>query len=179
MDEGLDTGNMIFKAEVEISETETGESLHDKLATTGAGLCVKTLEALLHGEATFERQGETTTPYAKMLTKEMGNIDWTKSAVDIERLVRGLNSWPCAYTYWGDKMLKIWMAKADMQSNANDGDASVQPGTVTTVTKDGFSVQTGEGILNILELQIPGKKRMQADAFLRGYPLSTGTVFAS
>lgn len=176
MDEGLDTGDMILKTEVPITDEETGESLHDKLSAAGAALCVETLEALEDGTAVFEHQGEMTTPYAKMLNKKMGNIDWKKPAMEIERLVRGLNSWPSAYTHWGDKVLKIWKAKAMPDITGSEGEA---PGTVLEVGKDSFSVQTGDGALCISELQIPGKKRMETSAFLRGYTLERGTVFVS
>ena len=172
MDEGLDTGDMIMKAEVPIADDETGESLHDKLAEAGAALCVKTLEALENKTAVFEKQGESPTAYAKMLDKSMGNIDWQDPAVRIERLVRGLNSWPSAYTHWNGKVMKIWRAKAE-----GTGTGSRQPGTVTAVGKNEFSVQTGDGILKVYELQIPGKKRMETGAFLRGYALEEGTVF--
>lgn len=172
MDEGLDTGDMIMKAEVPITDDETGESLHDKLAEAGAALCVKTLEALENKTAVFEKQGESPTAYAKMLDKSMGNIDWQDPAVRIERLVRGLNSWPSAYTHWNGKVMKIWRAKAE-----GTGTGSRQPGTVTAVGKNEFSVQTGDGILKVYELQIPGKKRMETGAFLRGYALEEGTVF--
>ena len=95
MDEGLDTGDMIQKTEVEISEDETGESLHDKLAEAGAALCVETLKQVEAGTAVFEKQGESPTAYAKMLDKKMGNIDWSQPAEVIERLVRG----PVSYTH--------------------------------------------------------------------------------
>ena len=173
MDEGLDTGDMIMKREVLIAEDETGESLHDKLAQAGAELCVETLKALEDHTAVFEKQGESPTAYAKMLTKEMGNIDWNNSAVQIERLVRGLNSWPSAYTHWNGKVMKIWKAKAEEARQ----DASVQPGTVTEVAKDYFTVSTGDGILRVYEIQIPGKKRMETGAFLRGYAMEPGTLF--
>ena len=100
---GLDTGDMIQKVEVPITEEETGESLHDKLAEAGAKLCVETLKAIEDHTATFEKQDESPTEYARMLDKKLGNIDWNTSAVQIERLVRGLNSWPSAYTHWGQK----------------------------------------------------------------------------
>lgn len=175
MDEGLDTGDMILKTEVPITGEETGESLHDKLAEAGARLCVETLKAVENHTATFEKQGESPTVYAKMLDKKLGNINWNSSAIQIERLVRGLNSWPSAYTHWDGKVMKIWRAKAE---NANTADAdSRQPGTVLKVEKDSFTIQTGEGILRVLELQIPGKKRMDAGAFLRGYTLEEGLVF--
>lgn len=171
MDEGLDTGDMIQKTEVPIAEDETGESLHDKLALAGARLCVETLKALENHTAVFEKQGESPTAYAKMLDKKMGNIDWSRSAVEIERLVRGLNSWPSAYTHWQGKTLKIWRAKAE-----GEGNSGHVPGTVIKVEKERFTVQTGDGVLHVYELQIPGKKRMESGAFLRGYALEEGTV---
>lgn len=174
MDEGLDTGDMIMKTEVAITDEETGESLHDKLAAAGAKLCVETLKALEDKTAVWTRQGETTTPYARMLDKKLGNIDWTAPAVEIERLVRGLNSWPSAYTHWGDKVVKIWKSQVVAAENESECRG---PGTVTAVEKDGFCVQTGRDWLKVTELQIPGKKRMETGAFLRGYTLETGTVF--
>ncbi len=182
MDEGLDTGDMIMKQEVPIAEDETGESLHDKLSEAGAKLCVETLKALEDKTAHFEKQGESPTAYAKMLTKEMGNIDWSDPAVRIERLIRGLNSWPSAYTHWKGKVMKIWRAKAEPAdtepAKAEPAEAGTAvPGTVLCVGKDDFTVQTGDGILRILEVQIPGKKRMETGAFLRGYPIEPGTVF--
>ena len=184
MDEGLDTGDMIMKAEVPVSEDETGETLHDKLAAAGAKLCVETLEALEKKTAVFEKQGESPTAYAKMLTKEMGNIDWAQPAVRIERLIRGLNSWPSAYTQWNGKVMKIWRAKADTQTvedmqmgdDGRSGARGTIPGTVTAVGKEEFTVQTGDGGLRVYEVQIPGKKRMETGAFLRGYTMETGTI---
>ena len=170
MDEGLDTGDMILKEEITILPDETGESLHDKLAAAGAALCVETLEALEDGTAVFEHQGETTTHYAKMLTKEMGEIDWSRPAAEIERLVRGMNSWPSAYTHWKEKVMKIW------QAEVCETDTKEQPGTVTCVEKKDFLVQTGKGQLRVKMLQIPGKKRMETAAFLRGYEMEEGTL---
>lgn len=171
MDEGLDTGDMLLKTEVPITKEETGESLHDKLADAGAALCVETLAKLQEGSIVPEKQGESTTAYAKMLDKKLGNIDWSKSAVEIERLVRGLNSWPSAYTHWNQKVMKIWKAEVVTDNS------SKEPGVVAKVEKDGFYVQTGDGLLKVLELQIPGKKRMDAGAFLRGYTLEPGVAF--
>ena len=184
MDEGLDTGDMLLKTEVSITAQETGESLHDKLAAAGASLCVQTLREIETGSIRAQKQGESPTPYAKMLTKEMGNIDWARPAVEIERLVRGLNSWPSAYTDWDGQVMKIWEAQAVTETDcAEDAKAkerelaeAAQPGTVVCVEKDSFLVQTGEGFLRVKELQIPGKKRMEAGAFLRGYALTEGTV---
>lgn len=172
MDEGLDTGDMIMKTEVPVDEDETGETLHDKLAAAGAALCVRTLEAVENGTAVFEKQGESPTAYARMLDKKLGDIDWSQPAVRIERLVRGLNSWPSAYTHWNGKVVKIWRAKAE-----GEGPGEKEPGTVISVGKNDFAVQTCSGILRVYELQIPGKKRMETGAFLRGYALEEGTVF--
>ena len=171
MDEGLDTGDMLLKTEVPITAEETGETLHDKLAEAGAALCVETLAKLQEGSIVPEKQGESPTAYAKMLDKKLGNIDWTTSAVTIERLVRGLNSWPSAYTHWNQKVMKIWKAEVVADNSGKE------PGEVAKVEKDGFYVQTGDGLLKVLELQIPGKKRMDAGAFLRGYTLEPGEAF--
>ena len=170
MNEGLDTGDMLLKTEVVIEEKETGGSLHDKLAEAGAKLCVETLTALQQGAVTPIPQGETTTSYTKMLDKQLGSIDWKKSAFEIERLIRGLNPWPSAYTNWEDKVMKIW----DAEVVANDTDA--MPGTITKVEKDAFYVQAGTGMIKVCELQIPGKKRMDAGAFLRGYQIKEGEI---
>lgn len=168
MDEGLDTGDMIMKAEVELDEKETGGSLFDKLSEAGASLCVETLRAIEEGTAAFEKQGETTTEYARMLHKDMGSIDWKNDAQTIERLIRGLNPWPSAYTKWDGKVMKLWEADVVPQNS------KAAPGTVVSVEKDGFCVQTGDGLLKVRSLQIPGKKRMEADAFLRGYKIEEG-----
>ncbi|MDD3401913.1 MAG: methionyl-tRNA formyltransferase [Hespellia sp.] len=170
MDVGLDTGDMLLKTVVPIEKDETGETLHDKLAAAGAKLCAETLKALEDGTVTPKKQGEMTTAYARMLDKKLGNIDWTKPAVQIERLVRGLNSWPSAYTHLDGKVMKIW--KAEVQKETSDA----EPGTVTAIGKNEFAVQTGEGQLLVQELQLPGKKRMDAGSFLRGYHLSTGII---
>lgn len=172
MNEGLDTGDMLLKVEIPLDEKETGGSLHDKLAEAGARLCVETLDALKAGTITPEKQGDSPTAYAKMLDKHMGKIDWKMSAKEIERLIRGLNPWPSAYTRWNenDKGMKIWEAEVA------EGQTDKVAGTVVEVAKDGFFVQTGDGLLKITALQIPGKKRMDAAAFLRGYQMETGTV---
>lgn len=174
MDEGLDTGDMIMKTEVPITEDETGDTLHDKLAAAGAQLCVETLKALEDQTASFEKQGDSPTAYAKMLTKELGNIDWNCPAVQIGRLIRGLNSWPGAYTRWNGKVMKIWKAKAETCEKPQ-----ADPGTVVSVGKNEFAVQTGDGILRVLEVQMPGKKRMETGAFLRGNTMEPGSVLTS
>ena len=176
MDEGLDTGDMLLKTEIPIEEKETGGSLFDKLAAAGAKLCVETLEALQNKTVTPIPQGETTTAYAKMLDKQLGNIDWTKRAVEIERLIRGLTPWPSAYTDWNGKVMKIWDAEVDFEKVETVEIVEARPGTIVKVEKDAFYVHTGDGLLKVLELQIPGKKRMDAGAFLRGYQVKVGEM---
>lgn len=171
MDEGLDTGDMLLKTEVALDEKETGGSLHDKLASAGAKLCVRTLKELEAGRLVPEKQGESPTAYARMLDKKLGAIDWTRSACSIERLVRGLNPWPSAYTDWNGKTMKIW------EADVTEAESGQTPGTVMAVQKNSFSVQTGKGQLVVKALQIPGKKRMDTGAFLRGYTLEEGTQF--
>lgn len=170
MNEGLDTGDMILKTEIPLDPKETGGSLHDKLAEAGAKLCVETLKCLEDKTATWEPQGESTTAYAKMLDKNLGNINWNDPAVQIERLIRGLNPWPSAYTHWNDKVIKLW------QADVVEGNTDQEAGTIVKVEKDSFYVQTGEGLLKIEELQLQGKKCMDAGAFLRGNHLEYGEI---
>lgn len=196
MDAGLDTGDMLLKKEVKLAEDETGGSLFDKLSDVGAELLLETLDGLEKGTIEAEKQpAESPTDYAAMLTKKDGEIDWKKSAVEIERLVRGLNPWPSAYTHLEGKTLKIWKAAVEETAPGEAGETSIggntsaknetkdtemensknaAPGTIVNVTKHGFGIQTGNGILKIEELQLEGKKRMTADAFLRGFTLKEG-----
>ena len=169
MDEGIDTGDMIEKAVVPIAEDETGGSLFDKLSHTGAKLCVKVLRDLEEGKAVRKKQPEeSTTPYAKMIDKKMGEVDWKKSAKEIEQLIRGLNPWPSAYTKVHGKTLKLWKAEVLLETS------QMNPGQIVKVTKDSLAVQTGQGMLEIQELQLEGKKRMDTSSFLRGYALAEG-----
>ena len=171
MDEGLDTGDMLLTEEVTLDPEETGGSLFDKLSQVGAQLLLKTLDALENAAVTPQKQpSESTTAYAAMLNKKMGEIDWSQSAVQIERLVRGLNPWPSAYTHLAGKTLKIWKAAVRPSREQKK-----EPGSVILEDKKHFGIQTGDGVLEILELQLEGKKRMTADAFLRGYQLENGT----
>ena len=171
MDAGLDTGDMLLKAELPLDPKETGGSLFDKLAALGAALCVEALEKLEAGALIPEKQGESPTPYAKMLTKKMGEISWSRPAGELERLVRGFNPWPSAYTYLAGKTLKIWDADV-----CEENEAGKACGEIVKVAKDAVYVACGQGLLKINELQLQGKKRMDTAAFLRGYRLEEGTV---
>ncbi len=171
MGEGLDTGDMILKQEVVLDKEETGGSLFDKLTTIGADLLVETLVQLENGTAVRLPQDHSQAgEYARMLDKHMGNIDFTKDAVVIERLIRGLNPWPSAYTALDGKTLKVWKAKVI------DKEYEGTPGEIVEITKDGFVIKTGKGALKVGELQLEGKKRMTTDAFLRGYTMKEGTI---
>lgn len=173
MGEGLDTGDMISKAVVVLAPEETGGSLFDKLSKAGADLLVKTLPSIFDGTAVYEKQPEESpTPYASMITKQMGVLDFTKSAEVLERLVRGLNPWPSAYTFLNGKTLKVW------KSRVGEEKGSALPGTVVKTDKNGIHVACCDKTLILEEIQIEGKKRMDADAFLRGYPVETGTKFS-
>ena len=162
MNEGLDTGDIIDKVVVPIDKKETGGSLFDKLAIEGGKLILKTLIELENGTAVRTPQDDSKSNYAGMINKQLGKIDFNKSANEIERLIRGLNPWPSAYTKMDGKTLKIW--DADVDDSEND----YVPGTITEVGKDFIRVATGKGSLKILELQLEGKKRMKTRDFLNG-----------
>ncbi len=173
MDVGLDTGDMLEKAVVPIAEDETGGSLHDKLSRAGAALILTTLEGLKAGTITPVPQTEEGTCYARMLDKTLGDIDWTMPASAIERLIRGLNPWPSAYTSWNGKTIKLWQA---VVAEGEPSWKGTLPGQVVRSDRHSLVVAAGEGFLSIRELQIEGKKRMDVEAFLRGCSLSEGSV---
>ncbi len=169
MNEGLDTGDMLERTVIPLDEKETGGSLHDKLSAAGGRLILSTLKGLEEGTLKGIPQGDGETCYAKMLKKSLGDIDWSMDAEAIERLIRGLNPWPSAYTCLNGKTLKIW--EADVQNR----DYGVAPGTIAEAGKDELVVQTGKGSLILRSVQLEGKKRMDIPAFLRGYSVDEGT----
>ncbi len=167
---GLDTGDMISQAVVPLAEDETGGSLFDKLAEEGAALLVKTIPSIVDGTAVYTKQPEESpTPYAAMISKKMGLMDFTKTATELERLVRGLNPWPSAYTFLNGKTLKVWKCAVEKCGKA-------EPGTIIGVDKAGIHVACKENALVLKEVQLEGKKRMEVDAFLRGYQVTAGTI---
>lgn len=174
MGEGLDTGDMISKAVVPIDPKETGGSLFEKLSQAGAELLVETLPHILDGTASYEKQPEESpTAYASMITKKMGLLDFTKTAEELERLVRGLNPWPCAFTFLEGKSLKVWESQAEKE------ETEALPGTVVAADKKGIHVACGQGVLLLTQVQLEGKKRMDAASFLRGFSVETGTVLTN
>lgn len=174
MDIGVDTGDMIAKREVRLSEDETGGSLFEKLSKVGAKLLVETMEMIENGTAQYIPQDHNAATHTSMITKEFGEIDWKKSAHALECLVRGLNPWPSAYTFLDGKMLKIWKSRVCENPQILQKAQDAENGTIVAVTKDSFCVKTGDGVLEILDVQLQGKKRMGCDAFLRGYHLEEG-----
>jgi methionyl-tRNA formyltransferase len=172
MNEGLDTGDILTVKEVPIDKKETAETLFDKLSVAGAELIVDTLPKLANGEVTPIQQDDSKSSYAKLMHKSLGKVDWTKSAVSIERLVRGLNSWPSAFTSFNGKTVKLWSCDV-----VSDTDNKGEAGTIVNVTKDYFDVACGEGVLRVLELQLEGKKRMDTKSFLLGNQWKVGMRF--
>lgn len=174
MDEGLDTGDMLEQVVIPIEEKETGGSLHHKLSIAGGNLILSTLKKLEEGALVPTTQDEEGACYAKMLTKSMGDIDWSQSAASIERLIRGLNPWPSAYTRWNGKTIKIW--EADVVKDEEGGSAAQEAlaGQIVCSDRQSLMVKTGEGLLSIQELQMEGKRRMDIEAFLRGCPVPQG-----
>lgn len=175
MDKGLDTGDILMKRVVPIGERETGESLYDKLSGAGAELIVEALPKIEKGELKAQKQNEEEATYVGMLKKSMGLIHWEKDAASIDRLVRGLNSWPSAYTYYRKKSLKIWECEAILEENGSR-ETEGMAGAVEKVEKDAFYVRTGKGLLKVMQVQPEGKKRMAVKDFLLGYPLEAGTI---
>ena len=171
MDAGLDTGGMLLKAEFPIGPDTTLEEVHDGLMALGAKVLIDTLEELSAG--TLKRIPQTgESNYAPMLTKETGHIHWQDCAQKIHNLVRGLDSWPGAYTFLAGKKYKIWRTRCTTEKT------EAQPGTILRADKkEGLFVAAGDGVLEITELQAPGKKRMAAKDYLNGHAIALPATF--
>lgn len=163
MDAGLDTGDMIFTKEQLISQEMTTGELHDRLMNLGADLLQETVTALATGTAPRLPQDNAVSTYAPLLTKATEKIDWSSSAKNIHDLVRGLNPWPGSYALCGGKLIKIWKTKVTSSTPVD-----VVPGQIVERTKDGFLVGTGNGLLEILELQPANKRKMAAKDYICG-----------
>lgn len=169
MNAGCDTGDILYTKEYVLDAKETGASLFDKLMVLGAEAIVEALPLIEAGKLIPVPQNDAEATHAAKLSKELGKLDFDKPAVVLERLIRGLNSWPSAYTSFRGKQLKIWEAEVV--------DAKGTPGTIVAVDKESITIATGEGGLRILSLQLEGKKRMDTKDFLLGYPVEAGEVF--
>ncbi len=168
MDAGIDTGGILLQRAVAIEKTETDITLGDKLSVVGAGLILDALAGVEAGTLYPRRQREEESCYARMLTKAMGHVDFAQAADVIERRVRGLYSWPGAYTFYQGKMLKIY--RAEVLEEEPDGEA----GSISGVTKDAVIVNAGKGKLALLEVQPEGKRRMAVRDFLAGNQIGKG-----
>lgn len=171
MAKGLDSGDMLLKAEVEITPEDTFATVHDKMSVVGANLLVETLQKLEDGTLQREEQDHDAATYAPMITKETGHIDWCKSGQEIINLIRGLNPTPAAYTMYQEELLKIfWAEKTDITAD------DAKCGEIVAVVKKGFVVKCGDGCLLVTEVQARGGKIMATDAYLRGHSMELGIL---
>jgi len=175
MDAGIDTGDILYRKEIPILADDTYETLHDKLMVLGGEAVTEALPLLERGQLTPEKQDDSHSSYAPLIGKEMGKIDFSRTAEEIERLVRGMTPWPSAYTSYRGRQLKIWKALPDMREEVSGHG----PGEILKVERDSVVVAAGKGALNILELQIEGKKRMTAHDFLLGVKMEPGEYLGS
>ena len=165
MDEHMDTGDIILQRAQLIHADDTSATLHDRLAKLGADLLVETVRLVAEGKAPRAKQDETRVTHAKKITKEDGRIDWTRSAVEIERQVRAFNPWPGTHTHLGDLLLKVWKVEVVEGVSGNPGELLPD-----------FIVATSQGGVRIQELQPANSKRMPTDAFLRGHESKVGSM---
>lgn len=170
MDKGLDTGDMILKKEIDILENETAGELHDKLMPLGAEVLKETMVLLQAGTAPRIPQEESNATYAPIMSKSLGRIDWSKSAYDINNLIRGTYPWPGAFSTYEGKVFKLFSAEA-----AGDNERNECTGCISRVSEDSITVSCGVGSLVIKELQFENEKRMDVEAYLRGHEITTGT----
>lgn len=173
MDEGMDTGPMLLQEKLEILPDDTAGTLAPRLAELGGGLLVDTIAQLKAGTLVPKRQDDEQATMAPLLKKEDGLIDWTMNATSLANRVRGLSSWPGAYTFFGEERWNIWKVVSIM------GAATERPGTIVTVNKQVILVATGEGILEIHEIQTANSKRMSVVQFLAGHRVTVGMQLGS
>lgn len=178
LDEGCDTGDILSQHHTPIYPTDNAETLSKRLAGLGAGLLLTTIDQLEVGQVTPLKQNESEAIYAPKLEKTYGNLDWQSSAVDLERKIRALNSWPVAYTHWEGETLRIWQAEVVPQRVP----AGTLPGTLIDVNQHGLDIATGEQILRLITLQLPGGKAIAAHDFInakRAKLIPFKTIFTS
>jgi methionyl-tRNA formyltransferase len=170
MDEGMDTGDILLQTEIPIGEEETSETLHDRLAQSGARLLLETVSGMKAGNVHPIPQDHAKATYAPPLKKEDGRIDWSKEGKEIDCQVRALNPWPGAFTEWNGQSLKIYRGEVRQRKPAG------KTGAVVWVGSDFIEVETGKDSFLIREIQLEGKRRMSVREFLAGHPVTVGTV---
>lgn len=173
MVEKLDAGDILTKVEIPILDTDHVGSLHDKLSIAGSKLLSETIPLLLAGELTPVKQDDTKATFAANIKREREKINWTFDGEDIYNHIRGLHPWPVAYTILNDEVVKIWWG----EKVTDTADTAITPGTIIRIETDGFVVSTGNDVsIKITQIQPAGKKRMDAEQFLRGSNLKIGIV---
>jgi methionyl-tRNA formyltransferase len=160
----LDAGDIIFMEETPIYDNDTASTLHDRYVDIGGKLLVRTINAIEQGSAPRTPQDHSLATYAPIIKKEDAEIDWSKSSVEIRNHIRGYNPWPVAYCELNGQPIKIY----DSTIGQKEALPGVEPGTVIAEEENGIEVATGDGTLFVTELQVPGKRRMTAQDFLRG-----------
>lgn len=166
-----DAGDMILKKEIEIDSEDTYETLHDKMAPVGAEALIEALDLIEKGQAKAEKQDDSLSCYASMITRDMGIIDWSKSSKEIKNKIRGFNPVPAAYTNYGEDILKIF--KVDILEGYDNGEI----GEILAVDKKkGFIVKTGNGAVMVTEIQAKGGKKMNCADYMRGHEIEVGKV---
>lgn len=178
MDAGLDTGDMLLIERCEITATDTGGNLHDRLAALGASSILKVLSKLENGDLTPVKQDNNLANYAHKLNKEEAEIDWSQEVTAIFNHVRAFNPWPVCYTRFNDQTFRIW--EAEIAEPGSPGQTTAkQFGTIIQASKQGIDIQCGEGVLRILRLQPAGSKAMDVASFINGHArlLPVGTRF--
>ncbi len=168
MDEGLDTGDMLRITSCPIEADDTGSSLHDKLAVMGAEAILESLSDIENNNLQAHKQDEAQVTYAHKLSKQEACIDWQQNASDIVKKIQAFNSWPVAYTYHKNKALRLWQARL-LETPPNITEISY--GTVIAESAEGLDILAKEGIVRVLELQMPGKKRIMVKDFINGQSL--------
>jgi methionyl-tRNA formyltransferase len=170
MDVGLDTGDMLLRSEVVIKDNMKAGDLHDILMEDGADLLINTIEGVVNKQIVPQKQDNTQSCYASMLSKETGRINWNLSCREIKNLINGLNPWPVAYTEYENKMMKIY------EADALEKNTGFQPGYIIKVSKSGIEVAAGEGTLVIKFIQFPGGKALKVEEYIKGHTITEGEI---